>query len=221
MSRTEEGEFELVLGNRQLLSVFFIVVVLLGVFFVMGYILGKNATNAPGLDVASVRPPATASAAAPMEIDRTTGAAAASGGTAVAKPTPAPVADPEPVREPVREAVREVPRETPKPEPAAKAAPKTETVRPEPVKATPAPAPAAASNAPVKGGLYLQVAAVGRPEAEVVAKVLRGKGHSVIITEVGDGKLHRVLVGPIPKEELGRYRTELTGLGFSPFPKTL
>ncbi len=44
MARTEDGEFELILGNRQLLSVFFIVVVLLGVFFTMGYIVGKNST---------------------------------------------------------------------------------------------------------------------------------------------------------------------------------
>src|SRR3974390_650853 len=42
MPKNEDGEFELILGNRQLLSVFFIVVVLLGVFFTMGYIVGKN-----------------------------------------------------------------------------------------------------------------------------------------------------------------------------------
>lgn len=42
MGRSEDGEFELILGNKQLLSVFFIVVVLLGVFFTMGYIVGKN-----------------------------------------------------------------------------------------------------------------------------------------------------------------------------------
>src|ERR671930_175914 len=42
MARSEDGEFELILGNKQLLSVFFIVVVLLGVFFTMGYIVGKN-----------------------------------------------------------------------------------------------------------------------------------------------------------------------------------
>ena len=36
MARNEEGEFELVLGNRQLLSGFFIVVVLFGVFCVYG-----------------------------------------------------------------------------------------------------------------------------------------------------------------------------------------
>lgn len=42
MPRNEDGEFELVLGNKQLLSVFFLVVVLLGVFFTMGYIVGRN-----------------------------------------------------------------------------------------------------------------------------------------------------------------------------------
>jgi hypothetical protein len=42
LAKNEDGEFELILGNRQLLSVFFIVVILLGVFFTMGYIVGRN-----------------------------------------------------------------------------------------------------------------------------------------------------------------------------------
>ena len=44
MARNDEGEFELVLGNRQLISVFLIVVILLGVFFSMGYIVGRNSS---------------------------------------------------------------------------------------------------------------------------------------------------------------------------------
>jgi cell division septation protein DedD len=44
MSRNETGEFELVLGNRQLLSLAAIVVILFGVFFTMGYIVGRNST---------------------------------------------------------------------------------------------------------------------------------------------------------------------------------
>ena len=47
MPKNEDGEFELILGNRQLLSVFFIVVILLGVFFTMGYIVGRNSAPAP------------------------------------------------------------------------------------------------------------------------------------------------------------------------------
>jgi cell division septation protein DedD len=46
MKNNETGEFELVLGNRQLLSGFFIVVILFAVFFVMGYIVGRNSTPA-------------------------------------------------------------------------------------------------------------------------------------------------------------------------------
>ena len=45
MSKTE-GEYELVLGNRQLLSAFFIIVILFGVFFTMGYVVGRNSAPA-------------------------------------------------------------------------------------------------------------------------------------------------------------------------------
>src|SRR5512138_761221 len=57
MKNNETGEFELVLGNRQLLSGFFIVVVLFGVFFTMGYIVGRH----------SAPPPLSASAASGTE----------------------------------------------------------------------------------------------------------------------------------------------------------
>src|SRR5690242_10721564 len=50
MAKTD-GEYELVLGNRQLLSAFFIVVVLFGVFFTMGYVVGRN--SGPGPSTAS------------------------------------------------------------------------------------------------------------------------------------------------------------------------
>src|SRR5688572_9625154 len=42
MPHNEEGEFELVLGNKELLSLLFVVVVLLGVFFAMGFVVGRN-----------------------------------------------------------------------------------------------------------------------------------------------------------------------------------
>ena len=56
MPRNEDGEFELILGNRQLMSVFFIVVILLGVFFAMGYIVGRNSSPVTGPDIATRRP---------------------------------------------------------------------------------------------------------------------------------------------------------------------
>ena len=42
MRNNETGEFELVVGNRQLLSGFFIVVLLFAVAFAMGYVVGQN-----------------------------------------------------------------------------------------------------------------------------------------------------------------------------------
>jgi hypothetical protein len=37
MAKNEEGEFELVVGNKQLLSIVFLMMVLFGVVFTMGY----------------------------------------------------------------------------------------------------------------------------------------------------------------------------------------
>src|SRR5271169_3028426 len=42
MRNNESGEFELVVGNKQLLSGFFIVVLLFAVAFAMGYVVGQN-----------------------------------------------------------------------------------------------------------------------------------------------------------------------------------
>src|SRR5215470_9829657 len=58
MRNNETGEFELVVGNRQLLSGFFIVVLLFAVAFAMGYVVGQNsprsvrmASETPGTGV--------------------------------------------------------------------------------------------------------------------------------------------------------------------------
>src|SRR3954470_7438672 len=46
MAQTD-GEKELVLGNKQLISLFFVVVALWGVFFAMGYLVGLNSAKPP------------------------------------------------------------------------------------------------------------------------------------------------------------------------------
>lgn len=55
MRRSDAGEFELVMGNKQLLAVFFIMILLLCVFFSMGYIVGRN--TAPSEEVAQTGAP--------------------------------------------------------------------------------------------------------------------------------------------------------------------
>src|SRR5690349_20516604 len=77
MRNKESGEFELVVGNRQLLSGFFIVVVLFGVAFAMGYVVGQNAA----------RPSGAAGAAS-------AGSAASEAGPLPASRAPAPPAEP-------------------------------------------------------------------------------------------------------------------------------
>ena len=39
-----DSPYELVVGNRQLLSAFFLIVILFGVFFALGYIVGRNSS---------------------------------------------------------------------------------------------------------------------------------------------------------------------------------
>src|SRR5882757_2060100 len=55
LPKNDDGEFELILGNRQLLSVFFVIVILLGVFFTMGYIVGRNSAPA-GAEIIAQKP---------------------------------------------------------------------------------------------------------------------------------------------------------------------
>jgi cell division protein FtsN len=45
MAKNADGQLELVLENRQLLVTFFVIVALCGVFFSLGYIVGRNTLN--------------------------------------------------------------------------------------------------------------------------------------------------------------------------------
>lgn len=210
MPHNEEGEFELVLGNRQLLSVFFIVVVLLGVFFVMGYILGKNSgPTAPATEIASAKKPSeTGPPPSPIIVDKTsTKPSAASEETNERKVEKEAPKKTEPTPEPVKE--------EPKPEKKAK----KEEPKPEPKKEVAKSSGDVKTGTPPKGSQFMQVAAVGRAEADVVAKVLRGKGFPIWIAPTEKENIYRVLVGPIEASEKGKYKTQLVDLGFSPFPR--
>ena len=56
MSKNRDGQVELVLENRQVLLIFFGIVALCGVFFSIGYIIGRNTFSAPAA-VAQATPP--------------------------------------------------------------------------------------------------------------------------------------------------------------------
>jgi len=232
MPTNEEGEFELVLGNRQLLSVFFLVVLLLGVFFSMGYIVGR--TTAPTVPVANakqqptvIEPPIPSNSGFRPIVDPT-------------KPNPSgPVIDPattpptqtakpvEPVKpEPPKPTVTDPPAhkpEPPKPEPkkpetkqVTKAEPKPEPPKPPP----PEPKPVVPVK-PTGGGTYLQVSATRPLEADLLMKALLKKGYSVTTSPVENSPLVRVLVGPLDSAQIPKIRDELTEAGFKPFARKL
>jgi cell division septation protein DedD len=50
---------------------------------------------------------------------------------------------------------------------------------------------------PAAGQTFLQVAAVKRPEAELIVEVLKKKGFPAITAPVPNEALYRVLVGPL------------------------
>lgn len=89
MPRKQDGEFEVLLGNKQLLSIFFIVVILLGVFFTMGYILGRNSSpgQAPAATAGKPAPPPV-----PPVVQEAQPPALSSG--SFSKPEPSPVQTP-------------------------------------------------------------------------------------------------------------------------------
>jgi cell division septation protein DedD len=218
----EDGEFELILGNRQLLSVFFIVVILLGVFFTMGYIVGRNSTpvavaesNPPRkgdtkpLIVDSPAPretsPSETSSPAPRE-----SSSSAPITTAQQQPAETPkAAKTEPVKAPP---VKSEPAksEPAKSEPAKSAkAEKEKTAKP-----APAPAPAPASTG-APSGTYLQLAATTKREADIMVDVLRQKKFSAITAQVPEKPdLFRVLVGPMSEAQVNKTKTDLQSAGF-------
>ena len=222
MPRNEEGDFELVLGNRQLLSVFFILVVLLGIFFTMGYILGRNTLGGEAVEVASLnKPSAETTPRDPIVVEP------ARPGEPVkpteSKPRPTPTQS-EPVK-PVVESKPEPPKpveakpvvKPPEPKPVVEhkqAPPPKPEVKPAPTKPKPAePAPSAGQ----ASGTFLQVAAVGKSEGELYAEVLAKKGFQAIVGPGPSPNIVRVLVGPFKDPSaIARTKADLEAIGIKP-----
>lgn len=217
MPKNDEGEFELVLGNRQLISVFVIVVVLLGVFFSMGYIVGRNSSSGGATDNArNEKPKAESADSSTPDTSADTSANDATTPPAIDS-TSATAADATPP-ESTKPAQSEGPAPRAKPEPARIA----KQVKPE-VKPKPSPAPAAQPAAPVHAaaagepasGQYWQVVATARPDAEIIAEALGKKGFHVVLAPAPKGGVFRVLVGPLADASTqASTRTSLESAGF-------
>jgi cell division septation protein DedD len=202
LPRNDDGEFELVLGNRQLISVFLIMVILLGVFFSMGYIVGRNSGPALTADAA-------AAASKPIVVDHPPAAAS----DQAAAPSPA-VAATEPAAKPEEQ------KPSPSPKPTS-----THPVATEPPKAKSAPPPVREAKAsetvsravPTEPGPgeYWQVVATSRPDAEIVTEALVKKGFRAMLAPAPKEGIFRVLVGPsADPASLADTRTKLEAAGF-------
>ena len=53
MSSTSETETEILLGNRHLLAIFFVLAILLGIAFTGGYMVGRNSSEKKGAPLAA------------------------------------------------------------------------------------------------------------------------------------------------------------------------
>lgn len=200
MKNNETGEFELVLGNNQLVVGFLIVALLFGVAFAMGYIVGRNSTP-------SVKLQAENTAAA--SVNKDTRPQPASPATA----TPAPTPPPDQPAAPPADQPAPAAQTPPEPAPQPTTQPARETVPAE----TPAPAAGVAEAAP---GSYWQVIATSnRTSAEGMVAGLKEKGLPVTLSP-GPNNLVRVLVGPYADaQSLGRAKTVLETAGFHPVLK--
>jgi cell division septation protein DedD len=200
LAKSDEGEFELILGNRQLISVFLIVVVLLGVFFSMGYIVGRNSA-APGAEAAR-------NTGKTVAVESPSAESASSSSAAAQEPPATP----------------------PETKPAASEPPTTHAEEPAPTPVKPAPVTAtkskpAAVGPPSSGlasvtgdptaGQYWQVVATSRPDAEIISEALTKKGFHTLVTPAPREGVFRVLVGPFQDAAAqAQARTNLEAAGF-------
>lgn len=198
MAKSDDGHYELVLGNRQLVSGFFVLVILFAIFLTLGYILGRNSVvvSEPATVAGETASPAVV---APVQPASTAGRPSASETAAeppaVASSAPAPETTAQPAQTPpVPEA---------KPEPPAPAKPAATVTQ------NPPPAASATTErsrqilsgkvqliTPRKGDVFLQVAAIGRAEAELMAEQLQKRSYRAFLSEVPGKDLFRVLIGP-------------------------
>lgn len=202
----DSGEFELILGNKQLLSVLFIVIVLLGVFFAMGFLAGRSTAGNATATVAKN------TQEQPLDV----------GDSTTTPPRPAPAAEGKDLLptepKPAEPAAKEPPPPEAKPElPAAK---KEEPKKPEPAKPelprrTAEPTSLFRENPPE--GTYLQVAAARRADADNLVALLGRQGMPGFVTPVPrKTDLFRVIIGPLKgNEQIAAAREKLKEAGIT------
>jgi cell division septation protein DedD len=188
MLRTNERETEILLGNKQLLGIFFVVAILLGVAFTGGYMVGRGSLDKAS-DAKTQAPPASATETHSVPPDSS----------------------------PSDNATGSAPQNTETTEAKRTASNSRPLGSRSPARSNTAPAPVGGNTfAPERGQMFLQVAAVGRDEAIGIADVLHKKGFRAhAVPKPGDPRFYRVLIGPIrDTTDLSSTRDSLRKTGF-------
>jgi cell division septation protein DedD len=201
MLQSSERETEILLGNKQLLGIFFVVAALLGIAFVGGYKVGQASAKKPASSASAASGASTDTSSQSSGIAQSGGethsVSPGDGGVLGKDTTSSSASD----RKGTQDLLGARKRKSAK----------TETSDEQPAAAR------ADSFSPQNGQEFLQVTAVPRDHAYAVAAVLRKKGfHAHAVPKPGAGNLYRVIVGPIHDAgELSNTRDSLRKTGFS------
>lgn len=228
MAQNEEGEFELVIGNRQLLLVFGVLLVLMGVLFTMGYLIGKNNPSRDAISAANRKQvpidagSGSSPSANPIIVDpgkTVEERPSRSASDLYEKATEAKKLPAVPVLPKADEKIKEVEKKIePKKDPPKPVEPKVAEKKPSEPKPDPKPDPkpvvSAGSAREPSPGTYLQVVAVDKEGADVMAGSLRNKSFNAVVAPGPNPTLFRVLVGPMKdKEALAQTKIDLEKVG--------
>jgi cell division septation protein DedD len=198
MRSSSSSETEILLGNKHLLGIFFVIAILLGVAFTGGYMVGRNSAEKRPATVSAGTPDAASTPATPSSLETHSVPADPSAGA----PADMAVA---PHKADTHAADSAPPQDAPLGSPKRKAAAPPAALESGP-----------ASYLPHTGQTFLQVAAVGRNESDAIADVLNKKGfHAHSVPKPGSTTIYRVLIGPIrDTADLSSTRDQLRSNGF-------
>lgn len=201
MLRTSESESEILLDNKQLLGIFFVVALLLAVAFYGGYMVGRGAA-------------AKGAAVAGTQEEAATATASGGGGETHVVPAAAGTSPESSSTEADGNSAKTAERSDGADEPPLGSPNRKSAVRRNSPDA--AGANAGEAFAPQVGQQFLQVAAVSRDEAEALADVLHKKGFRAhAVPKPGNSKIYRVIIGPIrDTADLSSTRDALMRTGF-------
>ena len=207
MLHSSESEREILLGNKQLLAIFFLVAALLGVAFVAGYKVGRASEKTPESTAQVAGAQSTTGNVAATSGGETHSVSAEDGSDAPSHPVTARQAETGVTGNGA--SASDEPLGSRKHKPGSKALAQANEL--------PAVKPSVGDGFVPRGGQeFLQVAAVGHDAANAIAQVLRKKGFRAhTVPKPGADNLYRVIVGPIRDAgDLSGTRDSLRKTGF-------